>query len=193
LISFALVFVACGSTSRIVSIEGDPPEVKKLIGEAGQDRDLRPASVRTVDAFFKAIDASNWDLGWYLMDLRASAVWEGHAEKSASKAVSRSGVLTLVRQTFPKGMPTKLERVENFRRGLERVTVRAHWPKDEKRDISVSWSHAGWRLLVLPEGQSLPELGKDAKSNQTAPPIDFDAKEKTKRPAAPMGGGGMGF
>jgi hypothetical protein len=187
------VLVGCGTTSSIVSIDGDPPEVKKLIERDGTLPDQRPASVRTVDAFFQACASSDWDLTWYLLDLRASAVWQGHAEETVARNLSRTRVVSMIRETFPKGLPAKLERVEEYRRGLERVTVRAHWAEDEKRDIAMSWSHVGWRLLVLPEGKSLPKMGKDAKSNQTAPAIDFDSKESLARPKGVPGGGGMGF
>jgi hypothetical protein len=185
---FGLI-TACGGSSRIVEINGDPPEVQKLIAKSGGKTDHRPASVRTVHAFLTACDEAQWDLGWYLLDLRASAAWQGHVGRKPGALSSKSTILGLVRSEFPNGIPSKLERLEQFRPGLERVTVRAHWTEGSFHDITMSWSKVGWRLLVLPEGSELPKLDKNAESNQAAPAIDFNEKGPGRPATLPVGGG----
>ncbi len=193
-----LLAAGCGGPSFLVPLHGDPEEARELLAEEGYTRDDRPASVRTTERFFGALEDEDAQLCWYLMDLRAAAAWQAALTPPGGEGPTPEDVAARLRTAWPAQTPDKVERIA-YDPKANTARVRARWAKaNRKAEIDLSLTSVGWRLVILPPGARLAAVDREPRPTDVAPPIERDLEEdpvsappRHSRP--PFAGGGLGY
>lgn len=186
---------ACLSSTPVLPLAGEPPEVEKLLKEQGQELDQRPGSVRTVDRFFQALEEGDGHLCWYLLDLRAAAAWQIAQSKSSGEDAGPSNIVSLLRGNLEHtDRPESVKRIK-LSPNRTAATIAVVWGESSPMNIVVAMNQDGWRLVLAPEGAALPDLSPNPQSSQRAAPVDFDEIHRPETGRRQQGGGlggGMG-
>ena len=185
---------ACMTTSTILPLSGEPPEVETLLKEQGAAHDMRPGSVRAADRFFEAYASGDGETVWYLMDLRAAAAWQAEQSRRDGADAGPKTIISLLRKRLKSvSKPSQLSRVK-LSNDRKAATISVTWGDNTTINVVTAMNEDGWRVLLTPEGAAIPDIAQNPSSSQTSMPVDFEEihKQETGRKQGGGMGGGMG-
>ncbi len=177
---------SCVSAKSLVPVANDPPEVRTHLEKNGHSMDTRAATVQIAAQFVRAVRQHDGADCWFLLDLRAAAAWQ--AAQDGKSGAGPKNITHLLQPLLPKGQPTEIR----SKGGTDKKEVQLVYADGKMASLELVLARGGWRVLYLPPDGILPELARDPRTSQTAPPIDFTEDvspgRAQRQPMRPMGG-----